>query len=291
MAVERRQRASKARTRLSSVANALRLVKAFSDEESEIGISDLARRLGLAKSTVHRLASTLLEEGVLEQNAGDEKYRLGLALFELGALVRRRMDFTAAARPFLRMLMEKTGETAHLAILDHGSVLYMITHESQQAIRVSSNVGTRAPAHSTAVGKALLAFQPEEWIDRVVASGLPPSTPNTITDAKALRRELAAVRARGYAVDDEESEVGLRSMAAPIRADSGNVVAAISVAGPAHRMARKTLLHWSRALVRAADAASQRLGWQPPSAGSVRKSGPEGPPERMDETEIHAGGR
>ena len=134
----------------------------------------------------------MLEEGVLEQNAEDGKYRLGLALFELGALVRRKMDFTAAARPFLRMLMEKTGETAHLAILDHGSVLYMITHESQQAIRVSSNVGTRAPAHSTAVGKALLAFQTEEWIDQVVARGLPPSTPNTITDAKAFRRELAA---------------------------------------------------------------------------------------------------
>lgn len=290
MAAERKHKAPRARTRLSSVANALRVVKAFSDEESELGISDLARRLGLAKSTVHRLASTLLEEGVLEQNAGDEKYRLGLALFELGALVRRKMDFTAAARPFLRMLMEKTGETAHLAILDHGSVLYMITHESQQAIRVSSNVGTRAPAHSTAVGKALLAFQPEEWIDRVVARGLPASTPNTITDAKALRRELAAVRARGYAVDDEESEIGLRSMAAPIRADSGNVVAAISVAGPAHRIARKTLLQWSGTLVQAADAASQRLGGRPSSAGSGRRGRPEREQEPRVEAGTHAGG-
>jgi DNA-binding IclR family transcriptional regulator len=291
MALERRPRAPKARTRLSSVANALRLLKAFSDEHAEIGVSDLARRLGLAKSTVHRLASTLLEEGVLEQSAEDGKYRLGLALFELGALVRRKMDFTAAARPFLRMLMEKTGETAHLAILDHGSVLYMITHESQQAIRVSSSAGTRAPAHGTAVGKALLAFQPEEWIERVVSHGLPASTPNTITDAKILRRELAAVRARGYAIDDEESEIGLRSMAAPIRADSGHVVAAISVAGPAHRVARKTLLQWSRTLVQAADAASQRLGWQPSPAGTARKSRAERAPGRSAEAEIHASGR
>lgn len=264
MAAERRQRGSRTRTRLSSVANALRLVKAFSDEESEIGISDLARRLGLAKSTVHRLASTLLEEGVLEQNAVDGKYRLGLALFELGALVRRKMDFTAAARPFLRMLMEKTGETAHLAILDHGSVLYMITHESQQAIRVSSNVGTRAPAHSTAVGKALLAFQPEEEIARIVSRGLPASAPNTIVDGKALQRELALVRARSYAVDDEESEVGLRSIAAPIRGDAGQVIAAISIAGPVHRMTKKMLLSWVRELVGAAEAVSQRLGWQSP---------------------------
>src|SRR5438132_2683110 len=125
--MERRTNSSRSRTRLSSVANSLRLIKAFSEDEYEIGISDLAKRLGLAKSTVHRLASTLLEEGMLEQNAQDGKYRLGLALFEVGSLVRRKMDFTAEARPFLRALMEKTGETVHLAVLDHGSVLYINT--------------------------------------------------------------------------------------------------------------------------------------------------------------------
>lgn len=254
-------RAAKKGTRLSSVANALRLIKAFSDEEYEIGISGLAKRLGLAKSTVHRLASTLLEEGMLEQN-GEGKYRLGLALFEVGALVRRRMDFTAEARPYLRALMAKTGETVHLAVLDRGSVLYIITHESRQAIRMGGHVGTRAPVHSTAVGKALLAFQAAEVVDRIVARGLPATTPNTITDARALRRELAAVRTRGYAVDDEESELGLRSIAAPIKNDAGGVVASISIAGPVHRVAKRALLGWSRELVDAADAISQRLGWK-----------------------------
>jgi IclR family transcriptional regulator, KDG regulon repressor len=258
---------SKSRTRLSSVANSLRLIKAFSEDQYEIGISDLAKRLGLAKSTVHRLASTLLDQGMLEQNAGDGKYRLGLALFELGTLVRRKMDFTMEARPYLRTLMEKTGETVHLAILDHDSVLYIITHESKQALRMGSKVGTRAPVHSTAVGKALLAFQPREEIARIIARGLPASAPNSIVDVKALQRELELVRARSYAVDDEESEVGLRSIAAPIRNDSGNVIAAISIAGPVHRMTRKTLLGWVRELVAAADAVSQRLGWsKSPSA-------------------------
>lgn len=259
------------RTRLSSVANAVRLIKAFSDEEYEIGIGRLAKRLGLAKSTVHRLASTLLAEGMLEQNAEDGKYRLGLALFEVGALVRRKMDFTAEARPFLRMLMVKTGETVHLAVLDRGSVLYINTHESRQAIRMSSTVGTRAPVHSTAVGKALLAFQPVETIDRVVARGLPSSTANTLTDPRALRRELAAIRARGYAVDDEESEVGLRSIAAPIHNHSGDVVASISIAGPVHRMTKKALLGWSRELLEAADAISQRLGRPLPRGESLRR--------------------
>ena len=268
--MERKPRSAKSRTRLSSVANSLRLIKTFSEDEYEIGISDLAKRLGLAKSTVHRLASTLLDEGILEQNSGDGKYHLGLALFELGAMVRRKMDFTMEARPFLRTLMEKTGETVHLAILDHDSILYIITHESKQALRMGSKVGTRAPVHSTAVGKALLAFLPEEELERIlVARGLPASTPSTIVDAKALRRELAAVRARNYAVDDEESEIGLRAIAAPIRIYSGNVVAAISIAGPVHRMARKTLLGWVRELVDAADAVSQRLGWQPSRAEAL----------------------
>jgi DNA-binding IclR family transcriptional regulator len=213
------------------------------------------------------LASTLLEEGILEQNPGDGKYHLGLALFELGTMVRRKMDFTMEARPFLRTLMEKTGETVHLAILDHDSILYIITHESKQALRMGSKVGTRAPVHSTAVGKALLAFLPEDELERIIlARGLPASTPGTIIDAKTLRRELVAVRARNYAVDDEESEIGLRSIAAPIRIYSGDVVAAISIAGPVHRMARKTLLGWVRELVDAADAVSQRLGWQPSRA-------------------------
>ena len=254
------------RTRLSSVANSLRLIKAFSEDHYEIGISDLAKRLGLAKSTVHRLASTLLDQGMLEQNAGDGKYRLGLALFELGTLVRRKMDFTMEARPFLRGLLEKAGETVHLAILDHDSVLYVISLESKQALRMGSKVGTRAPVHATAVGKALLAFQPEEEIARFMARGLAPSAPATIVEPKTLQREISGVRARNYAVDDEESEVGLRSIAAPIRNDAGNVIAAISIAGPVHRMTRKMLLGWSRELVEAAEAVSQRLGWRAPRA-------------------------
>lgn len=271
-AMERKPASARFRTRLSSVANSLRLIKAFSEDEYEIGISDLAKRLGLAKSTVHRLASTLLEQGMLEQNPTDGKYHLGLALFELGTMVRRKMDFTVEARPFLRTLMEKTGETVHLAILDHDSILYVITHESKQALRMGSKVGTRAPVHSTAVGKVLLASQAEEEIERIVARGLPQSTPGTIVDAKALRRELALVKAQGHAVDDEESEIGLRAIAAPIRNYSGDVVAAISIAGPVHRMTKKALLSWLRELVEAAEAVSQRLGWQPSrQQGSARR--------------------
>ena len=261
--IRRKPRSGRARTRLSSVSNAMRLLKVFTDEEYEIGISDLAKRLALAKSTVHRLATTLIEERILEQNAHDGKYRLGLLLFELGSLVRRKMDVSAEARPLLKALMEKTGETVHLAVLDHQSVLYINRIESRRAIRMGFGLGTRAPLHCTAVGKALLAFQPEEVIEETIATGLPGRTAGTITNPKAFRQALAAIRARGYAIENEENEAGLRSIAAAVRNHAGYVIAAIGIAGPAHRMTKKVLLSYARDLVDATDAVSQRLGYQP----------------------------
>lgn len=246
------------------MANSLRLLKAFSDEDSELGISALAQRLGLAKSTVHRLASTLIGADMLEQNPETGRYRLGLALLELGALVRRNMDVSNEAKPYLRMLRETTGETVHLAILDHASVFYVTKLESKQAIRMSSEVGARAPVHCTGDGKALLAFQPEDFVDEVIGCGLPERTPHTLTDPKALRRDLAAIRTRGYAIDDEESELGLRSVAATIRSESGAVIASLSIAGPAQRISKKILASHAREVVKAADAISQRLGYRPP---------------------------
>ena len=270
MRMDRKLRSGRSRTRLSSVSNAMRLIRAFSDEEYEIGISDLARRLGLAKSTVHRLATTLIEVGMLEQNAQDGKYHPGLKLFELGSLVRRKMDVTDEAKPFLRELREKTGETVHLAILDQQAVLYINRMESRQAIRMGSIVGTRAPLHCTALGKALLAFQPEEIIETTIAHGLASHTSHTISSPKAFRQELAVVRARGYAIENEEIETGLRSIAAAVRNHAGYVIAAIGIAGPVHRMTKKVLLSYARDLMVATDAVSQRLGYRPAATQQMR---------------------
>src|SRR5262249_49978644 len=189
------------RMRLSSVANAIRLTKAFSEHEYEMGISALAQRLGLAKSTVHRLATTLVEYDILEQNRETGKYRLGLALFELGTLVRRKMDAVSESRQQMSALLEMTGETVQLAVLDHQSVLYIRILESRQQVRMSSTVGARAPAHCTSVGKALLAFQSPELVKQILENGLRRFTANTIVDPAALQEELASIRAKGYAID------------------------------------------------------------------------------------------
>ena len=260
MKMERPRRPGARRARLSSVANSIRLVKVFSETESELGISALAARLGLAKSTVHRLAATLVDYDMLEQNRETGRYRLGLSLFELGSLVRRKMDVWGEARPQLHALREMTGETAQLAIFDHLNVLYIHKMESRQAVRMSSNVGSRGPAYCTGVGKALLAFQPPEVIRLVIDAGLVRHTESTITTADALQKELAAVRGRGYAVDNEEMEAGLRCVAAPIRDHSGRVIAAIGVAGPVQRMTRKILQTYVPLVTASADAVSRRLG-------------------------------
>jgi len=257
----RNSRANKAR--LSSVANSIRLLGSFSGDENELGITTLAARLRLAKSTVHRLASTLTAARFLEQNAETGKYRLGLALFELGALVRRRMGVANEARPKLRELLEKTGETVQLGIVDHLSVLYVYEMESRRAIRMAAAVGGRAPLHCTAVGKVLLASQPQDYVRQVLDAGLIAYTPKTVTRRDAILAMLAEVKARDYATDDEESEVGVRAIASPVRNHTGSVIAAVGVAAPVQRMSKKEMQVWVPSVIETAAAVSVRLGYTP----------------------------
>jgi IclR family transcriptional regulator, KDG regulon repressor len=256
----RARQGGEAGTRLSSVANAILLMKAFSDEQSELGISTLAERLRLAKSTVHRLASTLVEAGMLEQNKETGKYRLGLAVFELGSLVRRKIDMSFEAKPWLMTLREQTGETVNLSILDHGGVVCVNFLESKKVNRISSGIGLRKPVHCTAEGKVLVAFQSAAVIQGVIDSKLERRTLRTVVSPAALKEEFAAIRARGYATDDEEYELGVRGIAAPIRDDSGVPVAAVGVTGPTQRLTKTRLLGLVRHVSHAAKEISLRLG-------------------------------
>lgn len=249
--------------RLSSVGAALRLLKCFSAEEPQLGVSELARRLGVAKSTAHRLAATLVAEGFLEQNAADGRYRLGLALFGLGTLVRRRMSVSNEALPHLHALRDRSDETVHLAVLDGADIVYLFNLESQQAIRMRSYLGVRKPAFCTGEGRALLAFAPPEALARVLRAPMPARTPATRTSREALAQALAAVRRAGHAIDDEESELGMRGVAAPVFDAGGAAVAAVGLAGPVQRLTRKRLREVVPLVVAAAQAISQRLGHGP----------------------------
>ena len=251
------------KARLSSVANSIRLLSSFSGEEDELGITTLAGRLRLAKSTVHRLAATLTAARFLEQNDDTGKYRLGLALFELGSLVRRRMDVANEARQQLRELLEMTGETVQLGIIDHHSVLYIYEMESRRAIRMAAAVGARAPLHCTAVGKVLLASQSQDYVKQVLDLGLKAFTPKTIVRQEELLEALAEVAQRNYATDDEESETGLRAIASPVRNHTGAVIAAVGLAAPVQRMNKKVMQTCVPSVIATASAVSARLGYAP----------------------------
>jgi IclR family transcriptional regulator, KDG regulon repressor len=252
---------------LSTVQNAARLLKAFLCQDELLGPSELGRRLGLGKSTVHRLLTTLAAEGLLEQDQRTGGYRLGIVMFELGEAVRVHMDLHAAAGPVLAMLREETRETAQVGVLDRGEVVYVDRLESSHTLRLFTETGRRVPAHCTSSGKVLLAFLPAAARDELLRGRpLAALTAETITDPAALGEELARVQARGWAEAVNEREIGVASIAAPVRDFRGDVVAAISIGAPVIRLGAAQRRRYAPAVIEAAEAVSRRLGWTLPSA-------------------------
>lgn len=247
-------------TTLTSVRNAARLLKQYSSREREFGVSELARRLGLGKSTVHRLLATLTSEHLLEQDPYSGKYRLGLAMHDLGQAVPTRLDLHEAVMMPMEQLRARTGETVQVAVLDGREVVYVERLDSPQTLRLFLEVGRRNWAHSTATGKCLLSFLPEPELEQLLSGWkLEALTPHTITDPVRLRRELTTARRRGYAANLHEAEVGVLSVAAPIRNSTGRVRAAVSAAGPADRM-QESMDLVVRSVIEAGALASHRLG-------------------------------
>ena len=248
--------------RLSSVRNAARLLKEFSRNDRELGVTQLARRLGLAVSTVHRLLSTLTDEGLLERGSVPGTYRLGLQMYELGATVFPNLDLHEAARPVLAALRQTTGETVQLGVLDHLEVVYLERLESPQTLRVFNHTGHRIPAPATSTGKVLLAALPADVLQARLLDWRPERrTSNTIVEPALLLAELRRVAERGWAQNVEEAEFGAASVAAPIRDDGGAVVAAISVVAPITR-AKAVLPRCRAAVLDAASAISRRIGFR-----------------------------
>jgi IclR family KDG regulon transcriptional repressor len=230
----------------------------------ELGVSDISRALGLKKATAHRLLASLRRRGVVSQDPVTRRYRLGLKLWELGSMATTQVDWIDRVKPFLQQLTDATGETTHLAVLSDGQVLYVDKVESSHSLRMPSQVGRRLPVHCTGIGKAQIAFLPDEVLRGLVTRrGLAAMTPRTITDLEALRAELAVIRERGYAIDNEEIEEGLTCIGAPIRDHSAHVVAAISIAGPSSRLRPDTLEAHAREVVATARAMSAVLGCPP----------------------------
>jgi DNA-binding IclR family transcriptional regulator len=182
------------------------------------------------------------------------------------------MTVSNEGRPYLFALRDKTNESVHLAILDGAEIMYVYNLESTQAIRARSDIGVRKPAYCTAEGQAILAFQASETIEDVIRAGLLPRTPQTITDPQKLRKALEAVRQRGCAIEDEESEIGMRCIAAPIRNDAGEVVASVGMAGPVTRLSKKSIAEFIPHVIETAAQISERLGYRLRTGGQRSRS-------------------
>lgn len=249
---------------IQSVARALKILDLLSTSNGEMALAEIAVKLGLPKSTVHGILSTLRDFEYVEQSPFTGKYRLGLRLFELGNAVARNWDLRTIAGPHIQKLLEELKETVHLVILDKGEVLYIDKREYHDAsLRIVSQVGMRLPAHCTGVGKVLLAYLPPKEVKRIISQkGLPRYTKNTITDAKKLEEELAKIREQGYAVDNEEIMDSLRCIAAPIRDNTGKVSAAISVSGPVTRMCGEKFDLAVKKVTETAQSISKELGYR-----------------------------
>jgi IclR family transcriptional regulator, acetate operon repressor len=248
-------------TLIQSVQRATRLLKAFDSGPAELGVMELSRRVDLHKSTVSRLLATLESEGLIERVPETDKYRLGFMLMRLAGQVTHFGDVREAARPMLVELTERSRETVHLAVLDGDDVVNIEQISGPHLVREGNWVGRRTPLNCVANGKALLAFQPEATIARVLAGPLPRYTERTIADPARLRRDLAQARERGYAQALGEIEEGLNAVAAPIRDAAGAVVAAVSVSGPAYRVTADRIPELGALVVGAAAKISARLGF------------------------------
>jgi IclR family transcriptional regulator, pca regulon regulatory protein len=218
-----------------SLERGLAILSSFHPDRPLIGGSELSRELDLSRSTAHRYVATLAKLGYLQQDPESRRYRLGPKVLDLGFSAINSMDLREISAPHLRLLSDETGCTVNLAILDGTDVVYIdrcrTARPRQREIDLNLHVGARLPAYCTAMGKAILAFLPagrlEEVIERI---DFAPRGPNTLTDPSAFREELRRIRASGIAVNDEELAYGLRSIAAPIHSQAGEVLAAVNLA-------------------------------------------------------------
>jgi DNA-binding IclR family transcriptional regulator len=242
-----------------AVERAMQILSAFDSEHEDRGVSEIAQVTGLHKATAHRIMMTLLNGGYLERTPDGGRFRLGIRVVELGLGALSGLDLRRAAFPYMQQLVERFNETCDLGIFDRSWVLYVEVVHSEHSLTIAARVGRHLPAHCTASGRVFLAFLAPEVVEPILDGPLEACTAKTITSPARLREELEATRQRGYALDDEEFEEGIRAVSAPIRNIDGNVVAALSMPGPVHRMPPQRIPEIVDALVEAANAISAHV--------------------------------
>ena len=238
--------------KVKSLLKAMNLLEMFTVPPHEYGVSDLARRFNLPKSTVHNIFSTLQMCGLLKYDEATQKYRLGNLAAELGSAFRKTNSMLSIMRPYLTELSLQISETVFLATISDDMVLYLDVAHPPNTVR-GDILGLTAPLHCTGIGKAMLSRLDSDTVERVLSKPMPAFTPDTITTAQELRKELASIRKNGYAVDNMEHEFGVKCVAVPLLSETGQLKGAISISGPSLRFPEATIIRYSQLLKNVAD--------------------------------------
>lgn len=252
---------AEAKSPIQVIERMMRLLDVLSYYHDPVSLKQLAVETGLHPSTAHRILAAMSVSGFVER-AEPGTYQLGIRLLELGNLVKSRINIRDSAMPLMQRLHKEIGESVNLGVRQGDEIVYVErTSSGRSSVRVVHLVGARAPLHVTAVGKLfLVADGPQKVREYAKRTGLPGSTPTSLTTLPALERELERVRRHGVAFDNEEIEQGLRCTAAPIRDDSGELVAGLSVSAPAERHSAA----WAPIVRQAADEISAAIGYVKP---------------------------
>ncbi len=249
-----------------AVRRAIAVLKAFSDDAPEMGVTEVSRKVNLHKSTVYRLLSAFEGEGLIAKSPETGKYRLGPELIVLGEQVLRHTDVHRVALPFLRDMADRTGETVDLEVLSGGNVVTIEEIAGKHVVAAAGAIGMPWAAHATSTGKVLMAFQTPEKQRQILARTLKKFTPRTITDSKVLSRDLIKIREQGYAVSYGELEDHLIAIGLPIRSRNGDAVAAVSISGPDTRLTPDKLAGLIRIGLETCSKISARLGYHGPAS-------------------------
>jgi len=248
--------------KIQSVDRALQILDCFTGPVSELGITELAIEMGLGKSTIYGLVNTLLMAGYLEQNPDNKRYHLGLKLFEMGGIVQRRMDIREIAKPYLKELSAKFHMTVHMGIYRDGKVVYIDKMDAPDTRIIYSQVGKRAPMYCTGIGKAVFANMEKSEIDYLLkVQKREALTQNTLTEPEQILEELKQIKIQGYAVDNEEVELGLRCVAVPIYNHLKKPIAAISISSSIAIMKDDKIREISQDIKKVTLEISKRLGY------------------------------
>ncbi len=247
---------------VQSVDRALSILEALSDHNEGLGITEIAKGTNLHKSTVYRLLTTLIFKDYVEQDLETNRYRLSMKLFELGNKKIRDIDLLSISKPYTRELMESVNEVVHLVIRVGNNIIYIDKVDANNTIRMASNIGRRSPLYCTSVGKAMMAFLSEDEVEKIWnTSEVKKQTDNTIMDLEGLKKELKKISQLGYAEDDEENELGVRCIGAPVFNYRGEVEGAISISGPTLRVTKEKVEEYGKKVKKYADLISKELGY------------------------------